>query len=188
MSAVDASDASASPASSGESGVSGVSDASASPGNSGGQGGLADLVELRYVAADDPLMLQVADLCYETLHRPFDVSRNDDWGNDDPDSSHLVALVDARVVGYGRLLTEGDWGHIRQVAVYQEWRGMGIGSWIVHALLELARSKGLPHVFLNARLTAVNLYELRGFAVVSPEPFPMPRTYLPHVRMEIELR
>lgn len=153
----------------------------------GGRGDLADLVELRYVAGDDPLMLQVADLCYETLHRPFDVSRNDDWGNDDPASSHLVALADGRVIGYGRLLVEGDLGHIRQVAVYQEWRGMGIGSWIVHALLELACSKGLPHVFLNARLTAVGLYERRGFTVVSPEPFPMPRTFLPHVRMEREL-
>lgn len=148
---------------------------------------LLDAVELRYVPGDDPLMLQVVDLCYETLHRPFGVTRNDDWGNDDPGSSHLVALADGRVVGYGRLLLEGDWGHIRQVAVREEWRGMGVGSWIVHALVELAREKGLPHVYLNARLTAVSLYERRGFTVVSPEPFPMPRTFLPHVRMEMEL-
>jgi GNAT superfamily N-acetyltransferase len=145
-------------------------------------------IELRYVPGDDPLMTQVADLCYETLHRPFDVSRNDDWGNDDPGSSHLVALAGGRVVGYGRLLVEGDWGHVRQVAVYEPWRGRGIGSWIVHALVELARDKGLPHVYLNARLTAVGLYERRGFSVVSPEPFPMPRTFLPHVRMEMDLR
>jgi GNAT superfamily N-acetyltransferase len=145
-------------------------------------------IELRYVAGDDPLMAQVVDLCYETLHRPFGVARDDDWNNLDPGSSHLVALADGRVVGYGRLLVEGDWGHLRQVAVHEEWRGRGIGSWIVHALVELAREKGLPHAYLNARLTAVSLYERRGFSVVSPEPFPMPRTFLPHVRMEMELR
>lgn len=158
------------------------------PGDAPDRTRLLEAVELRYVAGHDPLMLQVADLCYETLHRPFDVSRNDDWGNDDPGSSHLVALVDGRVVGYGRLLVEDDWGHVRQVAVYEEWRGMGVGSWIVHALVELARDTGLPRAYLNARLTAVGLYERRGFAVVSPEPFPMPRTFLPHVRMEIDLR
>ncbi len=159
----------------------------AAPGSPEGLASLASLVELRYVPGDDPLMVQVLDLCYETLHRPFDVSRNDDWGNEDPGSSHLVALADGKVVGYGRLLVEGDWGHIRQVAVYDEWRGMGIGSWIVHALVELASDKGLPHIYLNARLTAVSLYERRGFIVVSPVPFPMPRTFLPHVRMEMEL-
>jgi len=148
--------------------------------------GERDGVELRYVTWTDPLMRDVADLCYETLHRPFDVSRNDDWGNDDPGSTHLVALVDGRLVGYARLLVEGDWGHIRQVAVYPEHRGRGIGSRLVAELVELAGRKGLPHVYLNARLTAVGLYQRQGFTVVSPAPFPMPRTYLPHVRMELE--
>lgn len=146
-------------------------------------------VELRYIRGDDPLMRDVADLCYETLHRPFDVSRNDEWNNLDPGSTHLVALQDGRVVGYARLLLEDvDWGHVRQVAVYPEARGRGIGSALVSELVEEARRKGLPHVFLNARLTAVGLYERQGFAVVSPAPFRMARTYLPHVRMEMDLR
>jgi ribosomal protein S18 acetylase RimI-like enzyme len=143
-----------------------------------------DGITLSYVAGDDPLMREVADLCYETLHRPFDVSRNDDWGNADPCSWHLVALSDGLVVGYARLLAEGDWGHVRQVAVYPEYRGRGIGTALVSHLLELAREQGLPRVYLNARLAAVGLYERAGFAVVSREPFPMPRTFLPHVRME----
>jgi ribosomal protein S18 acetylase RimI-like enzyme len=146
----------------------------------------ADVV-LRYIAADDPLMLDVADLCYETLHRPFNVSRNDDWDNGDPGSTHLVALVGERLVGYARLLVESDWGHVRQVAVYEEHRGRGIGSALVGEAVALARRKGLRRVYLNARLTAVGLYERQGFRVVSPAPFPMPRTFLPHVRMETAL-
>jgi len=134
-------------------------------------------------------MRDVADLCYETLHRPFDVSRDDRWNNMDPGSTHLVALEDGRVVGYARLLLEdGDWGHIRQVAVHPESRGKGTGSALVRELVDEARREGLPHVFLNARLTAVGLYERQGFTVVSREPFRMPRTYLPHVRMEMNLR
>jgi ribosomal protein S18 acetylase RimI-like enzyme len=147
---------------------------------------IADGIELRFIAGDDPLMREVLDLCYETLHRPFDVSRNDDWGNGDPDSSHLVAIDGGLVVGYGRLLAEGDWGHVRQLAVYPEYRERGIGTAIVARLVALAREKHLPRVYLNARLNAVGLYERAGFRVVSPEPFPMPRTFLPHVRMELE--
>jgi ribosomal protein S18 acetylase RimI-like enzyme len=148
---------------------------------------LPEGIELRYVAGDDPLMREVAELCYETLHRPFGVVRNDDWGNADPGSWHLVAIGDGLVVGYGRLLTEGDWGHLRQIAVYPEYRGRGIGTALVAMLLDLAREQGLERVYLNARLTAVGLYERAGFRVVSAEPFPMPRTFLPHVRMEREL-
>jgi N-acetylglutamate synthase-like GNAT family acetyltransferase len=114
------------------------------------------------------------------------VSRNDDWGNADPNSWHLVALSSGCVIGYARLLAEGDWGHIRQVAVYEEHRQRGIGAALVAQLVELARAKGMRHVYLNARLNAVGLYERAGFRVVSPEPFPMPRTFLPHVRMELE--
>jgi N-acetylglutamate synthase-like GNAT family acetyltransferase len=144
-------------------------------------------IELRYIAGDDPLMREVLDLCYETLHRPFDVARNDDWGNSDPNSWHLVALGSGGlVVGYARLLAEGDWGHVRQVSVYEEYREKGIGTALVARLVDLARDKGMLRLYLNARLNAVGLYERAGFRVVSPEPFPMPRTFLPHVRMEME--
>jgi ribosomal protein S18 acetylase RimI-like enzyme len=131
-------------------------------------------------------MRQVADLCYETLHAPFGVDRCDDWDNADPRSSHLVALAGGCVVGYARLIEEGDWGHVRQVAVAPEMRRRGIGSALVAEALESARLKRLGRAYLNARLGAVGLYERAGFRVVSEEPFPMPRTYLPHVRMELD--
>jgi N-acetylglutamate synthase-like GNAT family acetyltransferase len=143
-------------------------------------------VDLRWGPGSDPLMRQVADLCFETLHAPFGVTRCDDWNELDPHSSHVVALSGDRVVGYARLIVEGDWGHIRQVAVTPPMCGLGIGSALVAAALEAARSRGLPHAYLNARLGAVGLYQRAGFRTVSHAPFPMPRTYLPHVRMEIE--
>jgi N-acetylglutamate synthase-like GNAT family acetyltransferase len=143
-------------------------------------------VTLSWVPGSDPLMRQVADLCYETLHAPFGVARCDDWDDLDPHSSHVVALLQGRVVGYARLIVEGAWGHVRQVAVTPTMRGRGLGSALVAATLDSARRQGLPRAYLNARLDAVGLYQRAGFRVVSPEPFPLPRTYLPHVRMELD--
>lgn len=131
-------------------------------------------------------MVEVVELCFVTLHQPFGVARNDDWDNMDPASTHLVALADGKVVGYVRLLIDGDWGHIRQLAVYPEWRRRGIGSALVQILVGLARYLELKHVYLNARLAAVGLYRRLGFRQVGGE-FKMPRTYLPHIRMELEL-
>jgi N-acetylglutamate synthase-like GNAT family acetyltransferase len=75
---------------------------------------------------------------------------------------------------------------VRQVAVTSTMRGRGLGSALVAATLDSARRQGLPRAYLNARLDAVGLYQRAGFRVVSPEPFPLPRTYLPHVRMELD--
>ncbi len=142
---------------------------------------------LRYVSGDDPKMLAVADLCYETLHRPFGVTRSDDWDNLDPRSTHLVALNEDRVIGYARLIVEGCWGHLRQVAVDECHRRRGIGTALVRELLDEAARRGLSRAYLNARLPAVALYEKSGFARVG-DVFKMPRTYVDHVRMEKMLR
>jgi len=140
-------------------------------------------VELRYLPGDDQLMREVLDLCYETLHRPFGVTRNDDWDNLDPGSSHLAALSGGRVIGYARLLTERDWGHIRQVAVAEPYRRRGIATVLLGELIALADRNDMSRLYLNARMPAVPLYERVGFEVVSGV-FKMPRTYVEHVRME----
>ena len=132
------------------------------------------------------MLLQVRDLCYETLHRPFGVTRNDAWNESDPRSTHFVAMEGGRLVGYVRLIVEGGQGHVRQVVVTPSCRGRGIAGELVGCGIDRARELGLPGAFLNARPWAVGVYERLGFRVVGG-PFRMGRTYLPHVRMELPL-
>jgi GNAT superfamily N-acetyltransferase len=146
-----------------------------------------DGVVLRLVAADDPVMSVVADLCYETLHRPFGVTRCDAWNETDPGSTHLVALDGGRLAGYARLIREGRVVHIRQVGVARGYRRRGIAAQLVGTLVGIARDEGFPVVYLNARLPALPLYHGLGFRVAGPV-FRMGRTWLPHVRMEQRLR
>jgi ribosomal protein S18 acetylase RimI-like enzyme len=145
-----------------------------------------DGIVVRAVAGTDPLLRSVADLCHETLHRPFGVTRQVSWNDDDPLSTHLVALDGDRLAGYARLIVEDGGGHVRQVAVAQEYRRRGIAADLVSCALARARELGLPFAFLNARADAVGIYERIGFRVVGG-PFRMGRTYLRHVRMELTL-
>ena len=145
-----------------------------------------DGITVRIVDGTDPVLRHVADLCYETLHRPFGVSRNDAWNETDPASTHLVALDGERLAGYVRLIVEGGGGHVRQVIVARDYRRRGIAASLVTCALGRARELGLPFAFLNARANAVGVYERLGFRVVGG-PFRMGRTYLRHVRMELAL-
>jgi ribosomal protein S18 acetylase RimI-like enzyme len=147
----------------------------------------SDGIVIAQVAATDPVLRQVRDLCYETLHRPFGVTRNDAWNESDPASTHIVALDGDRLAGYVRLIVEGGAGHARQVSVVPEYRARGIASDLVVCAVARARELGLPLAFLNARERAVGLYERVGFRITNG-PFRMGRTYLPHVRMEMPLR
>lgn len=118
---------------------------------------------------------------------PFGVPRDDEWGDDDPASSHLLAIDGERVVGYTRLIVHGDEAQVRHVAVAFDRQRSGIGSALIDEACREAAARGARRVHLNARLPAVPFYERLGFVVVSERPFASGRTGQPHVRMERQL-
>ncbi len=146
-----------------------------------------DGVTFLQVSGSDQVLLGVRGLCYETLHRPFGVTRNDAWNEADPASTHIVAMEGDLLAGYVRLIVEDGAGHVRQVVVAPSHRGRGIASDLVVCAVGRARELALPLAFLNARALAVGMYERIGFRVTEG-PFRMGRTFLPHVRMELPLR
>jgi len=93
------------------------------------------------------------------------------------DASSLHALArDAEdaVVGTGRLLPceeNGDRriGHIGRMAVLAPWRGRGVGSAILRALVEAARSRGDTDIVLAAQVQAIGFYRAHRFAAEGEE-------------------
>ncbi len=81
----------------------------------------------------------------------------------DARSVHALALDEGAAVGTGRLLPDG---HIGRMAVQKEWRGRGIGSLILEALVARARERGDPQVVLAAQVQAMDFYLAHGFAPV----------------------
>ncbi len=138
-----------------------------------------------WVQHTDPRMPEVTVLRHEVLMAPFAVKRDDNWGDDDPDSYHLIATDGGRVVAYSRLINDGGTGQIRQVAVAFDRQRTGVGSALMRETVRKAAELGLAPVFLHARVMAMAFYERLGFVNMTDDPFPFGRTGLPHVRMEL---
>lgn len=82
----------------------------------------------------------------------------------DPHSRHVLARDRyGTPIGTARLTPEG---RIGRMAVAREWRGQGVGSALLHALLRIAREDGLDLVSLHAQEGALDFYRRHGFVPV----------------------
>lgn len=79
---------------------------------------------------------------------------------------YLVALEGDDVVGYGGLWLQFDEAHVVTVAVDPGRRRQGLGRYVVHGLIELARGMAMNDATLEVResnLAARALYRVYGF-------------------------
>lgn len=83
----------------------------------------------------------------------------------------IVAEENGRVVGCGSLMEMSPaLSEVRSLEVAPEYRQNGVGAEIVHALIELARARGIPTVFALTR--AVLFFEKLGFHITDAYNFP----------------
>lgn len=83
----------------------------------------------------------------------------------DAECVHAVAFEEERAVGTGRLLPDG---HIGRMAVLKAQRSRGIGSLLLHSLIEKARNRGDSRVALSAQVHAMPFYRAHGFQAEGP--------------------
>ena len=90
-----------------------------------------------------------------------------EWDADDSRCVHALAEDRAGApIGCARLLADG---HIGRVAVLREWRGRGVGSRLMSALIDEARRRGWEQVAVNAQLRAMPFYERHGFVATGDD-------------------
>lgn len=94
------------------------------------------------------------------------VPEEEEWDDLDPRCHHVLARDEAgRPVGTGRLTPEHKIG---RMAVLREWRDKGVGSALLVALVDKARSLGWTEVRLNAQVSALDFYARHGFEPYGP--------------------
>lgn len=86
----------------------------------------------------------------------------------DADAVHVVAVLDGRVVGTGRLLERaGGTASVGRMAVAASVRGHGVGAAVLRRLEQAAVERGHTAVELHAQRHAQGFYERAGYAVTS---------------------
>jgi predicted GNAT family N-acyltransferase len=97
----------------------------------------------------------------EVFVREQNVPPEMELDEDDPRSLHVLArALDGTVIAAGRLTPAGQIG---RMAVQKEWRKRGVGSALLHLLLEQARTRGMGEVRLHAQADATDFYRAHGF-------------------------
>lgn len=97
---------------------------------------------------------------------------------DDSRSVHALArTADGVPIGTGRLSAGGQIG---RMAVLQDWRGRGVGTMLLHTLLDQARARRLASVSLHAQRDATPFYERHGFVAEGAD---FEEAGIPHVTM-----
>ncbi len=118
-------------------------------------------VEIRPVLSSDlDAVFDLEELCFKDPYPPYFLSQLSEAHPD----SFLVAVVDARVVGYGVVDEWGDHNHLLSIAVRPEVRKRGIGRRLLAALQEaLNKEKPLRLEVRRSNVAAIELYSREGF-------------------------
>ncbi len=79
----------------------------------------------------------------------------------DTDAFHILAFLDGRPVGTGRITAAG---RIGRMAVLKEFRNQGVGTEMLARLVEIGHDLGVATLGLSAQTQAIPFYEKFGFA------------------------
>lgn len=88
-------------------------------------------------------------------------------------AQYFVLEVDNQLVAYGGIWLIIDEGHITNIAVREKYRGLGLGSKILEALIYYCKLKEIKSMTLEVRksnIIAQNLYKKYGFVEAGIRP------------------
>lgn len=141
------------------------------PETEGGDGDARVSVQVRPARSDD--LASIARIEADSFSTPWSAATFESL-LERPGSVLLVAEAqDGTRVGYAVMWSYGDQGELANIAVTEGWRGRGIGSRLIDAILETAQRTGVRELFLEVRESntkASVMYEHRGFELVGRRP------------------
>jgi predicted GNAT family N-acyltransferase len=135
---------------------------------------------------NDAKYQQVYNLREEILRKPIGLSLKDENLSADALNTIFTAVHGDTIIGCVMLYPIADEEKIklRQMAVYEEWQGQGIGKILVDAAEAYAKEKGYVSIILHARKVAEGFYKKLGYYTTSSE---FTEVGIPHVVMEKDI-
>ncbi len=140
-------------------------------------------IVVRRIDINDAQYPQVYTLREEMLRKPIGLSLKDENLSADAQNAIFIAEQNGSVIGCVMLypIADDEKIKLRQMAVYNEWQGMGIGRMLVDAAENYAKEKGYSSIILHARTVSEGFYKKLGYDTTSSE---FTEVGIPHVVME----
>ena len=140
---------------------------------------------LKIIEHDSPEYLQMVSLREAVLRKPLGLDFDRTELEQERRNILIGAFEDDDILGCCMLIEENaDTLRLRQMAVYNEKQGKGLGRALMNFAENLARDRGYKWLNMHARSNAVGFYEKMGYRVVSDE---FTEITIPHVVMEKQL-
>ena len=140
---------------------------------------------LKIIEHDSPEYQQMVSLRQTVLRKPLGLDF--DPAELEKESRHILigAFEEDTILGCCMLIEENSsMLRLRQMAVYNEKQGKGLGRALMNFAENLARDRGYRSLSMHARVSSVGFYEKMGYKVVSDE---FTEITIPHVVMEKQL-
>ncbi len=83
-----------------------------------------------------------------------------EWDEHDATARHFLVLLDNEAIACARLKNDG---RIGRMAVLPEHRNNGIGTQLLHYVLQTASDQKLKQLYLHAQVSAADFYKKQGF-------------------------
>lgn len=140
------------------------------------------MIGYRRITTQDPEYELEKQLRNRVLRAPLGLTLSGQDLRDEDAQDHLVAMDgEGRVIGCALIVFAGNTARIRQMAVDEQHRGLGIGTELVRAAENVIRAHNVRTVTLHARVSARGFYERLGYVASSGI---FTEVTVPHVKME----
>lgn len=109
------------------------------------------------------------------------VDESEEYDEHEPLCRHFLINSEKTPVGTARLRTTGSSAKLERFAILKEFRRKGMGTTLLHHLLEEARLDAPQKIYLHAQIEVKDFYKNQGFVEVGES---FQEAGIEHIKME----
>ncbi len=110
---------------------------------------------------------ETIDLRNEVFRKPWGLDIKDDDLSPDKDMDIFGAYLNEELIGTVFLAEHKEGiARVRNVAIYEEYQGQGLGKYLMNFIEDIAREKGYEKSFLMGRTIVEDFYKGLGYKTI----------------------